>query len=158
MLWTYTWIIQQRWSLFVHILCGLLPYRCNPIYKKCKLPFGSSTLLITYWNASGQWAFLYSKCVYLATVRDYSIDSLKCHTTSRRGFHKSLFTFMSHDDLIFESSFSDLRQWCCFTSTILSIHYTLNVIWIVMVYIMSRSNLTIMPCHVIPWYVHGLLI
>ncbi len=33
MLWICTLTIQQRWSFFVHILCGLLLYRCYPIFK-----------------------------------------------------------------------------------------------------------------------------
>ncbi len=36
MLWTSTWIIQQKWSLFVHIPHGLFLCICNPTFKKCQ--------------------------------------------------------------------------------------------------------------------------
>ncbi len=64
--------IQQRWSSFIHILCGLLLYRCNPMCKKCKLYFGSFTLLMMNRNTSGQWAFLYSKCFIFTIISHVS--------------------------------------------------------------------------------------
>ncbi len=60
-------LVQPRWSLFVCIFRGLCLYRCNPMYK-CKLSFGSSTLLMVNWNAPGQWAFIYSKCFSLTVM------------------------------------------------------------------------------------------
>ncbi len=32
--WTCMWNIQERWSLYVHILCGLLSCVSNPVCKK----------------------------------------------------------------------------------------------------------------------------
>ncbi len=54
MLWNFTWNVQQRWSPFISIWCGLFLYKCNPMYKKCKLSFDSSTLLMMNWNTPGQ--------------------------------------------------------------------------------------------------------
>ncbi len=50
-----------------HILCGLLLFICNTIYKKCKLFlfFYSSTLLMTNRNTTGQWAFFYTAHIFL---------------------------------------------------------------------------------------------
>ncbi len=68
--WVWLWNIQQGWSFFVCILCDLLLYTCNPIYKKCKLSVGSYTLLMTNWNAPGQWAFQYisNQMTYQMTI------------------------------------------------------------------------------------------
>ncbi len=50
----HTWTIQQKWSLFIHILCGLLIHKYIHTFKKFKLSITSSTLMMMNWNAPGQ--------------------------------------------------------------------------------------------------------
>ncbi len=83
-LWNCTWNMQQRWSLFIHILCSLRLYICNPMYKKCKLSIGCSRLLLMTWNAPEQWVLLYSKwfSLYIIFVLLLPYGVTRCTSTA----------------------------------------------------------------------------
>ncbi len=45
--------------LHMYIVWFILLYKCNLMFKNCKLPIYSPTPLMMNWKASGQWAFIY---------------------------------------------------------------------------------------------------
>lgn len=58
--------IYKRGDPFTYVYCvGFFCIHVTPCTRKnCKLSFDYSTLLMTKWNASGQWPFLSSKCFF----------------------------------------------------------------------------------------------
>ncbi len=59
--WTCIWNIQWMWSLYVHILCGLLSLDGISICKKCwSVSLHTFTLLMTIRNAQWTMKLLYS--------------------------------------------------------------------------------------------------
>ncbi len=70
-----TALIWMLWKLFVFvcILFGLGLYRCDHKYKKYKVSYGSSTLLMMKWNAPRQWTF-YSECQWVLIVEPLIVN------------------------------------------------------------------------------------